>query len=485
MPGIGLTDNPALGGARVDTNHDLGVALQPDEGEAGFAALTVESNPDGVGVGRRTRALEASADYRLRIGIDAFLFRDVFCHAQINTSKYKVVNTTMLNALSGGRWVLNSGSSVGSAVGTQVQSYATFSFGLSGCLYADFEAAITQDPQANNVIEFGLAQASGVTSPLDGVMFRLNAAGTWDGVIINASAETSVALVSATGVPYIVPPNEMHHFTIGLHNDIVDFWIDDILVGKIDTPLALGSPMGAMSAPLFARIYNSGITAIAQQLLLQSWSVTSGDVDSNRLWPTMNVVMGNSCYNVPDGTAAGSTGSYVFSTAPVTVGAASQLSSTAAYTSLGGQFALASIASAETDILVFSYLNPAPSASIPGKNLLVRGVTIDAVSTGVVGSAISAVQQWSLAVGGTQVSATTESAVAGTRGGRRVPLGFLAFPVNTPIGSCAVKTIDINLDAPVAVEPGTYFNVHMKPIVGPINAGQVFRGTCFVNGYFE
>jgi hypothetical protein len=86
--GIGITDNPALGGARVDTNHDLGVALQPDEGEAGFAALTAESNPADVGVGRRTRALEVSADYRLRIGLDAFLFRDNFSHSQITTSKW-------------------------------------------------------------------------------------------------------------------------------------------------------------------------------------------------------------------------------------------------------------------------------------------------------------------------------------------------------------------------------------------------------------
>jgi hypothetical protein len=486
MPGIGLTDNPALGGARVDTNHDLGVALQPDEAEAGFAAITAESNPDGVGIGRRVRALEASADYRLRIGMDAFLFRDNFSHAQINTSKYRVTNTTMTNALSGGRWILNASLSTASGVGTQVQSYSTFSYGLSGCLYADFEAGILVAPQANCVIELGLFQCSGVTSPVDGVLFRLNAAGTWDGVIVNNSAETSVALVSASGVSYVTEVGELHHFTIAVHNDSTDFWIDDVLVGRINTPVALGSPMATMSQPITARLYNSGVVSLAQQLLLSAWSVTSGDVDSNRLWPTMQAVMGNSAINVPDGTAPGQTASIVLSTAPVTCTVATMISTVACYQSLGGQFALSQIASAETEVIVFDYTNPAQTQAIPGKNLVIRGITIDAYSEGVVGSALGIVQQWGLGVGGTTSTlAAVDSATAGTRGFRKVTLGFIAFPASAAIGALATRIIDINLDAPIVCEPGCHVAITMKPIKGPSNAGQIIRGTCFVNGYFE
>jgi hypothetical protein len=483
---IQIRDNSGdLNGVAVNTDHEMLVQLSPNETGAGFAALTAESNADGVGIGRRTRALEASADYRLRIGMDAFLYRDTFSHGQINTSKYKVVNSTMLNALTGGRWVLNSGASVGSAVGTQVQTYATFAYGLSGCIYADFEAAIVQPPQANNVIEMGMFQCSGVTTPLDGVMFRLNAAGAWEGVINNNSAETSIALVSASGVSYVTEVGEMHHFTIAMHNDVTDFWIDDVLTGRIGTPVAVGAPSLSMSNPLTVRLYNSGVTALAQQLLLASMSVTCGDVDSNRLWPTMNVVMGNSAYNVPDGTAAGSTGSYILSTAPGTIGSASQLSSTAAYSTLGGQFALGTIASAETDVCVFSYQNPAQTALIPGKNLLIRGVSIDAVNLGVVGSALGVVQQWSLGVGGTAVAMPVDSATAGTRAFRRVPLGFICLPASAAIGAQATRNIDINLDSPIVIEPGTILNVYMKPIAGPSNAGQITRGTCYINGYFE
>ena len=483
---IQIRDNSGdLNGVGVSTAHEMLVQLSADEGDAGFAMLAAESNPDGSGIGRRTRALEASADYRLRIGMDAFLYRDTFSHGQINTSKYKVVNTTMLNAMTGGRWVLNSGASVGSAVGTQVQTYATFAYGLSGCLYVDFEAALVVAPQANNVIEMGLFQASGVTTPTDGVMFRLNAAGAWEGVVNNNSAETSITLVSATGVSYITEPGEMHHFTIGMHNDITDFWIDDVLTGSIATPPAVGAPSLSMSNPLTMRLYNSGVTALAQQLLVASCSVTCGDVDSNRLWPTMNAVMGNGSYNVPDGTAAGSTGTYVLSAAPTTIGAASALSSTAAYTALGGQFALASPPSAETDILVFNYLNPAQSPTISGKNLIIRGITIDAVNLGAVGSALGIVQQWSLGVGGTAVAMPTDSATAGTRAYRRIPLGFICFAASAAIGAQCTRAIDINLDAPIIIEPGTYLAVYMKNIAGTQNTGQITRGTCFINGYFE
>lgn len=483
---IQIRDNSGdLNGVGVSTAHEMLVQLSTDEANAGFAALTAESNPDGVGIGRRTRALEVSADFRLRMGMDAFLYRDTFSHAQINTSKYKVVNSTMLNALSGGRWILNSGSSVGSAVGTQVQTWATFSYGLSGSLYCDFEAAILVAPQANNIVEMGLFQCSGVTTPNDGVLFRLNAAGAWEGVVNSNSSETSINLVSASGVSFITEPSEMHHFTIGMHNDITDFWIDDILAGSIATPVAVGAPSLSMSNPLTIRLYNSGVTALAQQLLVGSVSVTSGDVDSNRLWPTMNVVMGNGSYNVPDGTAAGSTGSYVLSTAPVTVGAASQLSSTAAYSTLGGQFALASGVSAETDILVFNYQNPAQSPTIAGKNLIIRGITIDAVNLGVVGSALGIVQQWSLGVGGTAVAMPADSATAGTRAYRRVPLGFTTFAASAAIGAACARPIDINMDAPIVIEPGTYLAVYMKNIAGTQNTGQITRGTCYINGYFE
>ena len=317
------------------------------------------------------------------------------------------------------------------------------------------------------------------------MFFRLNGAGVLQGVTCSNSSESVIGLVSAPAVPYAISAGTIYHFLVAIHNDIAEFWINDVLTGTIDTGAALGAPMLAMSEPLSFRIVNVAATALGQQFLVVATSVTRGDMDVMRAWPTVQVGMGNSCYNVPDGTAAGSTGSYILSTAPVTISAASQLSSTAAYSTLGGQFALASIASAETDVLVFNYLNPAQTSAIPGKNLIIRGVTIDTVNLGVVGSAVGVVQQWSLGVGGTAVAMPADSATAGTRAYRRVPLGFTSFPASAEIGAQSPKTIDVNLDSPIITEPGTYLAVYMKPICGPLNTGQITRGTCFINGYFE
>lgn len=480
-----LDNSGPLGGLRVNASGEAAIAPTQSVDNAGIIAMAAENNPAGVGIGRKVLVSDISNDYRLRVGLDSTLWKDTYSHTVVNTSKYKVVNTTMTNALSGGRWVLNNAASVASSIACVVQSYMNFSLNLSGTLYADFEAGVLNAPVTNNVCEWGLFQASGFAAPSDGVLFRLDADGVLKGVIVSNSAETSVVLLSAPAVNFAVSAGTIYHFLIAVHNDVTEFWINDVLTGEIPTAAALGSPMLAMTEPLTFRTYNAAATALGQQFLVVATAVSRGDMDTMRLWPTVQVGMGNSCYNVPDGTAAGSTGSYVLSTAPVTVGAASQLSSVASYSTLGGQYALASIASAETDILVFSYLNPAGTPAIPGKNLIIRGVNIDSVSIGAVGSAISAVQQWSLGVGGTAVAPPADSATAGTRAYRRVPLGFQTFPANTPIGSGSLKCIDANLDSPIIIEPGTYLAIYMKPIQGPINTGQVFRGTCYVNGYFE
>jgi hypothetical protein len=483
---IQILDNSGqTNGLLVTASGEAAIRPTLDVDSAGIVGIAMESNPTGVGKGRKIIPGDGSNDYRLRVGIDSTLWRDTYSHTVVNTSKYKVVNTTMTNALSGGRWVLNNAASVASSIACVVQTYMTFPLNLSGTLYADFELGVLNAPITNNVCEWGLFQAATYTAVSDGVLFRLDGDGILKGVINSNSTETVINLVSAPAVNYAISVGTIYHFLIAVHNDVTEFWINDVLVGEIPTGATLGSPMLSMSQPLTFRTLNSAAAVTGQQMLVAAVSVTRGDVDSMRLWPTIQCGMGNSCYNVPDGTAAGSTGSYVLSTAPAIPTAASQISSVACYSTLGGQFALIPVASAETDVLVFSYLNPAQTSAIPGKNLIVRGITIDAASTGVVGSATGVLQQWSLAVGGTAMAMPADSATAGTRAGRRVPLGFLSFPASAAVGSLCSRPIDINLDSPIIIEPGTYLNVHEKQIAGVANAGQVFRGTCFINGYFE
>lgn len=471
-------------GHEIDVNGDgeALVALNQDSDVAGHACAAAESNPDGVGVGRRVRTMEVSPDFRLRIGMDSPLFKDNFSHAQYNTSKYKGVNTTATHVLSGGRMVLNSGNSVTASQGAQLSTWSYFRLGLSETLYFDVEAQVAQLLQTNNVVEFGWMLCTGVAAPTDGAFFRFNASGACLGVVNIAGAETTVQLEATPGVNWVPAAVTMYHFLVAVHNDSTEFWIDDVLVGRIATPASVGAPTQAMSAPLCARLYNSGTVTTAQRLEIANWSVTAGDSNSNRLWPTVMAVMGNSSVNVPDGTAAGQTANYANSAAP----ASATLSNTAAgYTTLGGQWQFAAVAGAETDYALFAYLNPASTNAIPGKNLVARGVRIEAFNMGAAVATTATVLQWGLGVGSSGVSlVTADSATAGTRAPRRVALGVQSLPVGAAIGAAA-NTIDINLDAPVVVEPGTYLHVILKMPVGTATASQIVRGTCFVNGYFE
>jgi hypothetical protein len=468
--------------AEVNTDNELKVAQTLDADKSGFNAISCEVNASGDGVGRIVRPADISPDYRIRIGMDSLLFGDTFSHGQINTSKYRVVNTTATNALSGNRWVLNSGNSVTSGQGTQFSTWASFKLHLSYPLYVDFEAQFAQVLQANNVCEMGWGLVSGVTAPTDGVMFRMNAVGIPQGVINYAGSETAVTLTDTPTHTWVPAPSTMYHFLIVIHNDRCEFWVDDVCMGVIETPASIGSPVATMSLPAFARIYNSGTVTTAQRLEISNMSVSFGDQNSTRLWPTTMAVMGQASVNVPDGTAAGFTCNYANSAAP----ASATLSNTAAgYTTLGGQWQFAAVAGAETDYALFGYLNPAGTNAIPGKNLIIRGITIDSINTGAAVATTATILQWGIGVGSSAVSlATTDSATAGGRAPRRVTLGIQSFAIADPVGKVA-NTIDINLDAPVVVEPGTYFHVILKMPIGTATASQVIRGTCFVNAYFE
>ena len=180
--------------AEVNADKELQIALNQDYNKSGHALMGAEVNSDGDGVGRLVRPADISTDYRLRVGLDSIIYQDTFNHGTVNVSKYKVVNTTATNALTGGRWVLNNGNSVTSGQGTQIQTWAYWKFGLSGTMYVDFALQFAQVPQTNNVCEFGLGLASGVATPTDGVMFRLNASGIMQGVINNGGSETAGTL---------------------------------------------------------------------------------------------------------------------------------------------------------------------------------------------------------------------------------------------------------------------------------------------------
>lgn len=481
---VKIANNLDTGGLGVNSDHEAQVSLNLDYEKAGFALCGAEINTDGEGIGRVVRPIDISSDFRTRVGIDSTLYSDTFNHGTFNVTKYKGVDTTMTKAFANGRLVFNSGNSVTSGHATQVQTWTYFKLVLSGTLYVDFELMFAQVPQLNNVCEFGMGLATGVAAPTDAILFRLNASGVMQGIVNNNGSETAVTLQN-NGVDYVPTPVNMDHYLIVMHNDRTEFWINDICMGAINTPAALGSPCLSMSLPLLMREYNSGTVTTAQRMEVSNISVTSGDQNINKLWATTMAIQGQSAVNAPDGATSGQTANYANSAAPTTIADAAYTNVLAGYATLGGQFALAAVAGAETDRIVFAYLNPAGTATNPGKNLIIRGIRIDTFNMGAAVATTPTVLQWGIGFGSSAVTlATTDSATTGACAARRITLGVQWFPVGAVIGQVA-DAIDVNLDAPECIEPGTYIHVLLKYPVGTATASQILRGSVFINGYFE
>jgi len=464
-------------GAEVDTSNNLRVRLPSLLAEAGFNAPVAEVHDGSVGAARLLRALDLSPDFRLRAGIDSVVWQDTFSHAVFNTSTYQGVTSTMTISLTGGRMVFNAGNNTASANVARAQTYRSFPVIGTYPTYVDYWLMMTQDPQANNITEFGLGIATGVASPTDGVFWRYNASGELRGVVNNNGTETQTSTITPPA------PNTVAHYLIVVHNDRTEFWIDDELMATIDTPATNGSPCQSNALPLLMRIYNNGVTAQAQRMEVAAINVTLGDMASNRLWATQMVGMGRSSVNAPDGATAGFTANHANSAAP----ASATLSNTAAgYTTLGGQWQFAAVAGAETDYALFAYTVPAGTAANPGKNLVIRGARVDTFNMGAAVATTPTLLQWAIGVGGTAVSlATVDSATAGTRAVRRLPIGAQSLAIGTVVGGAANQPVDINLDAPLICEPGTIVHLILKMPVGTATGSQIVRGTATFNGYFE
>jgi hypothetical protein len=160
----------------------------------------------------------------------------------------------------------------------------------------------------------------------------------------------------------------------------------------------------------------------------------------------------------------------------------------ATYLALGGQFSYNVMnANDNTDYILFEYQVPAASTVQPGRNLIIRGARIDTALMSAVCTTNTLIQ-YGLALGHTAESlATADSSSAGTRAPRRFTLGMAAFTTAQGIGSISnPPAVDLNFDAPVLVEPGCYCDLLVKFVAATTGTTlPVFRGTAFINGFWE
>lgn len=463
-------------GTNLDAGGNVKVALSNTPAEIGGVRMFSENDPGSATGSPLLRSPESSMDFRLRVGTDSVWDTEQFNYVAQNTSKHKYTPTTMTMTWAGGALNTNGSSITTTATAAQIQTYRHFPLLGSGTVYAETTMCLSNAMAANINLDFGLMTlaAAGTSIPTDGVYFRINSAGII-GVINSNGTETTTA-----AMPFTQSINVFNKFLICISQSEIEFWIDDVLMKAVNRGTGVSQPMFAASAPFAIRHHNTGVAGAVVQGKFGGYSVSEGDVDTNRLWASAMAGQGLSGVQGASAHTQGQTANNTNSTVPATAA----LSNTAAsYATLGGKFLFAAVAGAETDYALFGYLNPVPTTGLTGRNLVIRGVWLDTFNAVVAVATTPTVLEWSLGVGSTGVSLATAEAAA-TRAPRRLALGCQSFLVGALAGAPAER-VDINLDAPVVVEPGTYVHVILRVPYGTATATELFRGQVGFNCYWE
>ena len=483
MAGAKIALSSTSGELKTDGNDNARVNLPMDKDDAGHAVLATEQHDGTVGSSRLVRNLTATINKKLKVAQEVVYWDDYFQGTNQNLSKYSITTTTMTTAQAGGKITLNNSGITTTATGAVIRTYRTFPLFGNGTTICDAHVDFSLAIQSQNAFRLGFGTTlTAVNEPGDGIYFEIDSSGT---IQLVANYNASKTTAAATG--FSITAGRQYNVRIHVSTDRAELWIDDILYCAIDRSSSntAGTVSICTSAHLFAQFVNLSTTAGGQKANISRWSVYVSDVSGYRDSGLTAAGKGEGLYSLPDGLAAGSAMSHANSAAPSSL----TLSNTVApfaTTVIGGQFQFAAVAGAETDYIIFAYQVPAPAVGQPGKNLFVTGFNLSVWNMGAAIATTTTNVHATLAIGSTAASlATTDSATAGTRAPRRIPiLGNTSGSVGTSIGSY-ITHVGAGFPSPLMVEAGTFLHLIIKMPVGTATASQIIRGTFAPTGYFE
>jgi hypothetical protein len=426
---------------------------------------------------------EIDSDFRTRISSDIIHDDVIFNYPAQDSGKHKHLFTNMTAAWTTGNFTANSTGSTTSGAYSQLSTYAQFANISTQTLSADIILSFTNQPQTNAIIEFGLMQnASPITTPDDGVFFRLTSAGL-SGVASNNGTETVVnfPLSGGTGT-WAYTTNKKYEFIIYIENNAASFWVNDssstYLLGKIPRPSGQGRMCLSTTLAFMVKHRHVGTAGGIISAQVGSYSVRIGGSNISTV-PSIqgNRIMG--AYQAFQGAAAaGSLANYVNNTNPT---AAVPTNTTAALGSgLGGQFWETASLAVNTDGIICSYQAPIS----PGKRIVIRGIALNSfIQTTIVGGPF--ISQYSLAWGHTAVSLATLETQS-SKAPRRIALPFnQIYTLNEAIATApsqGIYFLDLG-DAPIFVNPGEFVQLVTKHIGTAPTAGTIAHMVTFIYGF--
>ena len=446
------------------------------------SVLIVSENDDGSVTGTPyLKSPETSSDFRLRTGIDSILFQDNFNATAQNTQIWKYVSSTLTAAMSGGFLQINSAAAGNTGTYVSMQTFQYFPLVKTAPLYIDVDFILSSAPiPANERFRIGLFVPSTTNLPIDGCYAVLSSVGLQ--IVMNFNGtETSTTLAGFTP-----SANTNYHLCLVVGVNEVEVWIDDVLMGEVDVPAGNSQPFMQGALPLSVECVNTGAVTGAMTLKIGSMQVSIADLAFGFSVPEVQALAGLGGGHGQNGQTQGQSTQWANAAEPT--GAAATNTTAALGTGLGGLFKANAMATSATDIIISSFLNPASTINITGRNLVIRGVWVDvmnqvtAVATTAFGFAMA------LAYGHTALSlATAETgsfATGTTHAPRKVPIGFLYLPVAAPVGQAAGKQY-VQFAAPIIVRPGEYVAIVAKVIVGTATASETLLFLCGFNAYFH
>lgn len=461
----------------VDANGNAYINGPMVEEQAGFMTIQAENDSGTVTGSREVKSIEVSNDWRLRVGLDTMVLNEAFPGAALNTSIWQSPVTTSTISVTNGFANLNANLSVALGAVSQLRSYRHFSCYKQYTTYCEMEVQLANAPVSGNRLEWGLALMATTAIPTDGAFFRVTETGEFRCVLsFNGSETQSVSLsTSLLGVA------ETHSYLIYVGSREVEFWIDNVMVANIPTPVGQGSSLSSMNLPVSYRCYNVTAVSLAQVMKVGNVNVSWGDHNNNKPWG--HVLSGTGAMSTQGQTGAvlGSTAIYT-NAAAAAAAALTNTTAAAPNIGLGGIINVLPTLAVGTDGILCSYQIPLGTAILPGRSLYVTGIRIDCVvNSALVGGPL--INATSLAYGHTAVSlATAEGATS--KAARRVPLGIQVIAATAAAGVQATVLQDDYTVAPICIQPGEFFQVAVRNLGQVTSSGSVTY-VVGVTGYWE
>lgn len=482
----------SAGKANVDAGYNLQVALSNTPAYVGGVRMLSENDAGTITGTPYLKSPETSSDYRLRVGVDTILFTDTFNATTQNLNTWSYTAATLTCTQPGGYLQFGTVQGTAAAHGAFMRTFQYFPLIGTAPLAVEFSGSSnTSNLVANEEFYAGLGLPSaGGTVPTDGCWFKMTSGGLFGEQRYNGGALTQVTLMNSQ---ITLATNTRFVMVVG--EDKIEFWVNDVLYGEITIPTGTGQPFMQGSLPVFLQKICTGVVANTNVIRVTDLTVSLMDLATNKPWSHQAASQHLMGYVQQNGTAIGTTGATTQFVGTVTTGStpvatnAAGSNTTANSTGLGGTGQMTASASSATDVIATSYLNPAGTVNLTGRNLIVCGVKISAINYGATVATTPTTLMWSIGFGQTAVSmatVTTASFGSGTtHAPNRLHIGFQSVAVGALAGTPYGPDILLKFTTPIVVRPGEYINTFLKQIIGTATASQTILYTVFFDAYWE